>query len=238
MKRVLVIEDDAAIRRGLVDALGFAGYEVSEAATGDSGETRAIQGDWDLVLLDVILPGRDGRDVLRAVRAARPTLPVIMLTAIGGEDDRVLGLALGADDYVVKPFSVRELLARVAAVLRRSAERPTDVADVALPGGTADLVRLEVRFTDGGRQPLAEREASLLRYLACNRGRAVSREEILERVWRIDARGLSGAGGTRSVDMQVARLREKLRDDPHDPRVVVTVRGKGYMLAAVPGAVA
>ncbi len=224
-KRILVIEDDRAIRRGLVDALTFAGYRVSEAATGTAGEEQAVRGEWDLVLLDLVLPGRDGRDVLKAVRASRPSLPVIVLTACGGEDDRVGGLSLGADDYVVKPFSVRELLARVEAVLRRSAERPRDVAEIAIPGGSVDCARSEVRFADGTRAALGEREVELLRYLASNGGRAISRDEILQRVWRIDASGLA----TRTIDMQVARLREKLRDDPADPRVVVTVRGKGYM---------
>lgn len=231
-RRILVVEDDAAIRRGLGDALRFAGYEVSDTGDGLDGETRAVRGEHDLVLLDVVLPGRDGRAVLRAIRAARPRLPVILLTAMGGEDERVGGLGDGADDYVVKPFSVKELLARVEAVLRRSADRPLDVAEVALPGAVADLERRELRFADGKREALGEREVELLRYLAIHRGRVVARDEILERVWRVDARGLGGAAGTRSVDMQVARLRAKLRDDGDEPRVLLTVRGAGYMLAA------
>jgi DNA-binding response OmpR family regulator len=231
MRSVLVVEDDGAIRRGLVDALRFAGYVVSEAADGDEGEARALRGSFDLVLLDLVLPGRDGREVLSAIRAARPTQPVILLTAIGGEDDRIAGLAAGADDYVTKPFSVRELLARVEAVLRRSAERPVDVREIAFSGGIADLERREVRFVEGARAELAEKDVELLRYLAANRGRAVPREEILVRVWRLDP---GDASGRRSVDMQVMRLREKLRDSAAEPRVVLTVRGKGYMLAAAP----
>ena len=225
--RVLVIEDDEAIRQGIVDALQFEGYGVFETGDGRDGLETAIKVECDLILLDLALPGVDGMDILKEVRRTRPTLPVIVLTARGEEDDRVRGLRHGADDYVVKPFSVKELLARVEAVLRRSAERPTDVRSLSVPGGIADLARCEVRFEDGDRTTLSERERELLRYLACNRGRIVSREEILERVWRIDARGVE----TRTIDMHIARLREKLRDDGGCPKVVVTVRGKGYMLA-------
>jgi len=224
-RTVLVIEDDDAIRAGVVDALTFAGYTPLEAATGDDGLALAREADCHAVLLDLILPGADGLEILRVIRRERPTLPVIILTARGAEDDRVQGLRLGADDYVVKPFSVKELLARLQAVLRRSPERPGDLARVAVPGGEADLLRREVRFDDGTRTDLSEREAALLKYLAANRGRAISRDEILTRVWRLDPRGLA----TRTIDMHVARLREKLRDDPAEPAVVLTVRGKGYM---------
>src|SRR6185503_5350557 len=124
-------------------------------------------------------------DLLAEVRLARPTLPVIILTARGSEGDRVKGLRLGADDYVVKPFSVKELLARVEAVLRRSAERPLDVEEVVFPGGVADLKKSELRFEDGTRLELSEREIALLRYLAKNPSRAISREELLEKVWRL-----------------------------------------------------
>ena len=228
-RKILVVEDDRPIRRGIVDALQFEGYATTEAGNGDDGLDMAMKSDLDLVLLDLVLPRRGGLDILREVRATRPTLPIIILTARGEESDRVEGLKLGADDYVVKPFSVKELLARVHAVLRRSPERPTDVTKVSFPGGTAYLQRREVCYDDdGGRCELSEREAELLRYLACNAGRAVSREEILSRVWRIDAHGVE----TRTIDMHIARLREKLRDDPADPAVIRTVRGKGYMFAA------
>lgn len=227
-RTVLTIEDDAPIRRGIVDALEFAGYQVLEAARGDEGVEMAVQRQYDLLLLDLVLPGTDGLTILREVRKVRPTLPVIILTARGEENDRVEGLRLGADDYVVKPFSVKELLARVEAVLRRSPERPTDVVQVEIPKGTADLERREVRFQDGQRTDLSEREVELLRYLATNPGRAISREEILANVWRITPQGVS----TRTIDMHVARLREKLRDDAEHPQVLLTVRGKGYMFAA------
>jgi DNA-binding response OmpR family regulator len=226
-KRVLVVEDDSAIRQGLVDALQFAGYEVLQAATGNDGMTQALRATFDLLLLDLILPGPSGFEILEAVHEARPTLPVIILTARGEEGDRVKGLRLGADDYVVKPFSVRELLARVEAVLRRSPERPTEVSKLPLPKGVADLARCEVRFKDGGRAELSEREVELLRYLASHAGRAISRDELLQRVWRLDPKRLE----TRTIDMHVAHLREKLRDDPENPRVLLTVRGRGYMFA-------
>jgi DNA-binding response OmpR family regulator len=222
---ILTVEDDAAIRRGIVDALRFAGYDTLEAADGQLGLEMASRREFDLLLLDLVLPKRDGFDILREVRRLRPTLPVIVLTARGDEADRVRGLRDGADDYVVKPFSVKELLARVEAVLRRSAERPTDVLQIDIPGGTIDLARREVRFQEAGRAELSAREADLLRYLAANAGRAVARDELLANVWLIPPQGLS----TRTIDMHVTRLREKLRDDSDEPKVLLTVRGKGYM---------
>jgi DNA-binding response OmpR family regulator len=225
---ILTVEDDAAIRRGIADALRFAGYRVLQSGRGDEALAMALQQEFDLLLLDLVLPGLDGLEILRQVRQLRPTLPVIILSARGAEDDRVAGLQWGADDYVVKPFSVKELLARVEAVLRRSPQRPLDVDAVPIPGGCADFQRREIRFHDGGRADLSEREMELLRYLVSNRGRAVDRDELLANVWRISPRGLP----TRTIDMHVARLREKLRDVSADPRVLLTVRGKGYMFAA------
>lgn len=226
-QQILVIEDDAAIRRGIVDALRFEGYATSTAADGREGMQRALEIGCDLVLLDLVLPGPSGWEILRAVRQARPTLPVIILTALGDESDRVQGLRLGADDYVVKPFSASELLARIEAVLRRSPQRPSDVAEAAIPGGVVDFDRCEVRFRDGHRNRLSDRERELIRYLVLNPGRVISRDELMRGVWRLEPRGLT----TRTIDMHIARLREKLRDDPREPRVIVTVRGKGYMWA-------
>jgi len=227
-QQILTIEDDPAIRRGIVDALRFAGYGTLESGRGDQGLALARGAQFDLLLLDLVLPGGDGFEILREVRRLRPTLPVIILTARGEESDRVRGLRDGADDYVVKPFSVKELLARVEAVLRRSPQRPLDLARVRIPNGRIDLDRREVRFDDGGREELSEREVELVRYLAAHRGRAIAREEILANVWRINPNGLP----TRTIDMHVARLREKLRDDPTSPGIVLTVRGKGYMFSA------
>jgi DNA-binding response OmpR family regulator len=230
---ILTIEDDPAIRRGIVDALEYAGYEVLQAGEGIDGAHLAVHRQYDLLLLDLVLPGKSGLDILRLVRESRPTLPVIILTARGDEQDRVLGLRQGADDYVVKPFSVKELLARVEAVLRRTPERPSDIQQILIPYGCVDLARCEVRFDDGERVELSERELDLLRYLARNSGRAIGRDELLGNVWRISPQGLS----TRTIDMHVARLREKLRDDPGQPHTLLTVRGKGYMLA-LPGVTA
>jgi DNA-binding response OmpR family regulator len=227
-RKILVVEDEAPIRRGIVDALRSRHYDVLEAPDGEAALDLASTVDCDLVLLDLMLPGKSGLEVLREVREVRATLPVIILTALGDEADRVRGLKLGADDYIVKPFSIRELLARIEAVLRRSPERPTDLTAFDFPGGTADLNRRELRFHDGSRCDLSEREAELLRYLVCNAGRAIAREEILARVWRISPAGVA----TRTIDMHVARLRDKLRDDPTHPAVLLTVRGKGYMFAA------
>lgn len=227
---VLTVEDDAAIRQGIVDALTFSGYDVLQAADGKTGASLATTSQYDIALLDLVLPGKNGLEILREIRASRPTQPVILLTARGEENDRVAGLQLGADDYVVKPFSVRELLARVDAVLRRSPERPADLHEIELEGRLIDLARLEIRTEKGERVELSEREAELLRYLAINSGRAISRDELLQRVWGLDPQGVT----TRTIDMHVTRLREKLGDQSQAPRIILTVRGKGYMFAHLP----
>jgi DNA-binding response OmpR family regulator len=227
-RMILTIEDDAAIRRGIVDSLRFAGYEVREAADGETGSRMGIEQNVDLVLLDLALPKLKGLEVLRMLREVKPTLPVIVLTAKGCEDDRIAGLNAGADDYVVKPFSIKELFARVAAVLRRSPERPNDLTAFDWIDGRVDLARHELQFRDGTCVELSELESALLRYLFINSGRAISRDELLANVWRLTPVGLS----TRTVDMQIARLREKLKDNSASPRVVKTVRGIGYVFAA------
>ena len=230
-QRILVIEDDEAIREGVVDALTFAGFEVLEASRGDTGQDMAVRVDCDLLLLDLVLPKVSGLEILRIVRRARPTLPVIIVTAKGSEAERIEGLKLGADDYVVKPYSVKELLARIEAVLRRSPGRAVQTDLIKIPEGEIDLARCELRFEgeNPGRIELSEREVELLRYLSSHPGRAISRDELLAHVWRIDPKGVA----TRTIDMHVARLREKLRDKTGEPKVLLTVRGKGYMLANV-----
>lgn len=227
---ILVVEDDAAIRRGLCDALAFAGYDVREAADGRLGLDAALADGVDLVMLDVLMPRMDGMEVLVELRTARPAMPVIMLTARGEERDRVSGLKAGADDYIVKPFSLTEVIARVEAVLRRTPARPVGVQHLSIAGREIDFDRREVVRPDGSRVALSQREAECLSYLAANRGRAIGRDELLSRVWGVDPRGVS----TRTVDMAMARLREHLADDSSNPNVVVTVRGKGYMLAPAP----
>jgi len=230
-KRILVVEDDAAIRMGVRDALAFSGYRVLEATDAQTGLDAAMDAGVDLVLLDIMLPGRDGTWVLGQLRKVGRSVPVIFLTARGESEDRVRGLRLGADDYVVKPFNAGELIARVEAVLRRSAERPHQITRLAIMGRVIDFARRQVRLADGRSVMLTEREAEVLEYLAANRGRAISREELLRRVWGVDPRGMQ----TRTVDMTIARLRDQLGETTASPEVVLTVRSKGYMLAADDG---
>jgi DNA-binding response OmpR family regulator len=235
-RTVLVIEDDVAVRRGMVAALRHAGFAVEEAGDGVEGTRGATAGRVDLVLLDLVLPGRDGLDVLEKIRAVDPALPVIVVTARGAEDDRVRGLELGADDYVVKPFGARELVARVEAVLRRSPGRPDGVpSSFTLGRGQVDLDGSRVGFPrtdsdeDGGEDSteLSKLECDLLRYLKRSAGRVVSRDELLARVWGVKPHRTV----TRSVDMAIARLRKKLRDgEDGRPPALATVRGEGYRL--------
>ncbi len=221
---ILVVEDDSAVRQGVVDALTYAGYAVLSEGDGEVGRATALRANYQLLLLDLVLPGCSGFDVLEALKSERPGQPVIILSARGEESDRVRGLKMGADDYVVKPFSVRELLARVDAVLRRSTERPAAVQTHDVTGGRVDFSRREIRFEDGNREELSEREAELLRYLVAQSGRAVPRDELLRQVWGLDPKNIE----TRTVDMHVAHLRQKLRSQD----AVLTVRGKGYMIAS------
>lgn len=236
--RVLIVEDDAAVRRGVADAFRAAGYLPIEAADGPRGLEAALSQDPEIVLLDVNLPELDGLGVLAELRRQRPGLPVILLTARGAEQDRVRGLRTGADDYVVKPFSVVELVARVEAVLRRSAERPKQSQTAVVIGGrrfdfTKSLAYIPSVDAPKGSErqvELTEREVQLLTFLVANPDRIIARDELLRYVWKLDPKGLE----TRTVDMLVARLRERLDDDPSDPSVIATVRGKGYRLANAP----
>ncbi len=223
---VLVVEDAESIRRGIVDALKFAGYRTQEAADGEQGLNLGLSAGVDAILLDLMLPYRNGFEILDRIRKARPTLPIIILTAKGAEEDKVRGLKSGADDYVVKPFSATELLARVEAVLRRSPARPTPVSQFDLAGRKVDIGRREVVLPDGTRRELSELEGRILSYLTSNSGRAVGRDELLRSVWGINAAGVT----TRTVDMHIARLREKLSDDGKKPEIILTVRSKGYMI--------
>lgn len=226
-RTVVIVEDEDAIRRAIVDALRMSGYEVVEAADGVTGLREAQRSGVDLVLLDLLLPKMDGFDVLAELRITHPALPVIILTARGSEDDRVRGLRGGADDYIVKPFSARELLARVDAVLRRSPERPTPVIRISGGDTMVDCARREIVREGGERVALSEMEADILQRLAAHGGRAVSREELLASVWGLRDGGVE----TRAIDMHITRLRQKLggKDDT-PPEWIVTVRGKGYML--------
>lgn len=224
---ILVVEDDDAVRQGVVDTLGFAGYEVISAADGREGMEKALRSSYQLMLLDLVMPHHSGFEVLEALRKERPGQPVIILSARGEEADRVKGLTMGADDYVVKPFSVRELLARIDAVLRRSSERSVGADNYRFDGGRIDFSRREVTLENGDRNELSERESELMQYLVSNSGRAIAREEILRHVWKIDPKNIE----TRTIDMHVAHLREKLGES--GAKVVMTVRGKGYRVGEV-----
>ncbi|MGD2109993.1 MAG: response regulator transcription factor [Phycisphaerae bacterium] len=227
-RTIVVVEDETPIRRGIVDALTMAGYEPIEAADGEAGLAEARRAGVDLVLLDLLLPKMDGFDVLAELRVSHASLPVIILTARGSEDDRVRGLRGGADDYVVKPFSARELLARVEAVLRRSPDRPSPVVRIAAGETAVDCARREIIRGGGERVALSEMEADILQRLAAHAGRAVSREELLASVWGLR----DGNIETRAIDMHITRLRQKLSGPGSEegPEWIVTVRGKGYML--------
>lgn len=221
---ILVIEDDPAVRRGVVDVLEYSGYRTLEAGDGNAGLELALAANYRLLLLDLVLPGRDGFAILAELKKRRPGQPVIILSARGEEDDRVRGLGLGADDYVMKPFSVRELLARVEAVLRRTCERSAPAERRSLPGGEVDFGESRIEHEDGTIEELSERECGLLRYLLEAGGRVVSRAEILRHVWGLDPDRTE----TRTLDMHVMHLRAKLRD--RDQSILVTVRGKGWRL--------
>lgn len=227
-RTVVVIEDEEAIRRGVVDALRMAGYEAVEAADGEKGLAEARRAGVDLVLLDLLLPKLDGLEVLTELRRTAPSLPVIILTARGSEEDRIRGLRGGADDYVVKPFSARELLARVDAVLRRSPERPQPLVRIRAGTTVVDCGRREICRGDDERVALSEMEAGILQRLAAHAGRFVTREELLAAVWGIR----DGVVETRAIDMHITRLRQKLQGESTADVVdwITTVRGKGYML--------
>jgi DNA-binding response OmpR family regulator len=220
--KILIVEDEQRLREGLVDLLYAADHEVTAVGDGRSALEVGMADPFDLVLLDLMLPHVDGIEVCRRLRQARPTLPILMLTARGAEDDKVAGFAAGADDYVTKPFGVRELLARIDVFARRASSSPAEPEIIELDGCTMDLGRHQA--TRGSETiHLTAREVGILRWLERQNSRAVSRSELLERVW-----GTSGDLQTRTVDMTIAKLRQKIERDPTEPKIVVTVTGAGY----------
>ncbi len=222
MSRILVIEDDPAILRGLADSLWRESYEVLTAADGESGLRMAMEKHPDLLILDLMLPKLSGYEVCRQMRAKGLTTPILMLTARGEEGDRVLGLDLGADDYVTKPFSLRELLARVRALLRRAQPPQALIDELRVNDVAVDFKKYEA--TAGGRPlELTRREFQLLRALASRPGEVVSRSELLDQVW-----GLDEYPTTRTVDTHIAALRAKIERDPAKPEHLLTMRGVGY----------
>jgi two-component system OmpR family response regulator len=237
MRSIMVVDDDEQLRDLLSRFLGEHGFAVTPLADGAAMLRESAERIFDLVVLDVMLPDQDGFALLPQLRQISRAVPVIMLTAMGSETDRVVGLELGADDYLVKPFSPRELLARIKAVLRRVADRPepAPINDRDLPprqkfgfaGWTLDVARREVRSPQGVLVPLSAGEYDLLLAFVEHPNRVLTRDQLLDL-----ARGPASGSFDRSIDVQVSRLRRKLEDDPREPSLIRTVRSGGYMLAA------
>ena len=224
--QLLIIEDEEPIRVGLEDLFVYHGFAVDSAADGPGGLAKALTGRFDLILLDIMLPGLDGFEICDRIRAVDRVQPIIMLTARTADADIIQGLRLGADDYVSKPFSVTELVLRVQAVLRRSGA--TGDAAERLRIGELEIDALNLRGRRGAEEiPFTRREIEILRYLAAHAERPVSREELLNKVW-----GYARDCGleTRTVDIHIAKLRRKIEPDPAEPRHLLTVRGAGYRL--------
>ncbi len=223
-KRILLVEDEPGLQLTLSDRLRNEGYEVETASDGDTGYARARDDGFDLVILDVMLPGKNGFDVCRDLRQEGLTFPILMLTARGQVSDKVVGLKLGADDYLTKPFENLELLARVEALLRRSVSSATTHAAATYDFGavSVDFRKAEV-VRDGQPVELSAREFQLLRYFIENRGNVLSRDELLNNVWGYDA-----MPSTRTVDVHVAWLRQKIEANPKHPEHIRTIHGMGY----------
>jgi DNA-binding response OmpR family regulator len=222
VSRILVIEDDPAISRGLADNLRFESHDVLTAADGDEGYRLLRDRQPDLVVLDLMLPGLSGFELCRKARADGSTVPILMLTARSDEADRVLGLDLGADDYVTKPFSIREVLARVRALLRRSQPPAVDLHELRCDDVVVDFRRYQATRA-GAAVDMTRKEFGLLKTLASRAGEVLTRDDLLNHVWGYDA-----LPTTRTVDNHVASLRAKIERDPAAPRHLVTVHGVGY----------
>jgi len=222
MTRILIVEDEPNMVAGLRDNFEFEGYEVITAPDGVAGLERALSETPDLVILDVMMPRMSGLDVFKQLKAKRPTLPIIMLTARGQEVDKVVGLELGADDYVTKPFSIRELLARVKAVLRRSTTAPKEQESFSFGEVEVNLKSCQVSRA-GKELDFSSKEFELLKYFLCHPGEALSRDRLLEEVW-----GYDRFPTTRTVDAHIVRLRQKVEPRPEEPRFILTVHGTGY----------
>ena len=221
MDDILIVEDDRALSQGIRLGLEGEGRRFIQASTLAQGERALEERPFSLVVLDLNLPDGSGLELLRRLRA-RSALPVLILTANDLELDQVTGLELGADDYIVKPFSIRELLARIEAVLRRSPERPRQLREISIPGATLDSANRLITFKDGRETSLTAREFEFLTYMATHPNRVITRDELLRRVWDVDPR----LTDTRSVEMTVMRLRDKLGAISASP--LETLRSQGY----------
>ncbi len=223
MTKILIVEDEPNMVAGLRDNFEYEGYEVMTAGDGVAGLDRALRDAPDLVILDVMMPRMSGLDVCKQLKAKRPSVPIIMLTARGQEVDKVVGLELGADDYVTKPFSIRELLARVKAVLRRARSAGTKELEQYSFGDVEVNLRNCQVLRKGKAVDFSSKEFELLKYFIAHTGEALSRDRLLEDVW-----GYDHFPSTRTVDAHIVRLRQKLEAKPDDPRFILTVHGTGY----------
>jgi two-component system alkaline phosphatase synthesis response regulator PhoP len=220
--KILIVEDEPNMVAGLRDNFEYDGYEVITAPDGVAGLERALKESPDLVILDVMMPRMSGLDVCKQLKAKRPSIPIIMLTARGQEVDKVVGLELGADDYVTKPFSIRELLARVKAVLRRAHTIPKEQDRYSFGDVEVNLRGCQVSRS-GKALEFSSKEFELLKYFLCHPGETLSRDRLLEEVW-----GYAKFPTTRTVDAHIVRLRQKLEPKPEEPRFILTVHGTGY----------
>lgn len=230
MKRILVVEDEPSMQMGLSDNLEFEGYEVAVSSDGQEGLDRILNESFDLVVLDVMLPSMSGFEVCKTVRKKGDSTPIILLTAKGEELDKVRGLELGADDYITKPFSLRELLARIKAVLRRN--NPSPSQKTSSKNNIIEVGRLKVltdayeAFTDEEPIKMSHKEFEIIRYLWEHARQTVSRYDLLENIWGYE----EDQPTTRTVDNFIVKLRQKIETNPNDPRHILTVHGVGYKL--------
>ena len=222
MKKILIIEDDPAIRTGLKETFTTEGYNVSDAETGTKGFELAGKHDFDLIVLDLILPGKDGIEICKELRSAGVKTPIIMVTSRKEEIDKILGLEIGADDYVTKPFSIRELLARVKALIRRSTYEPGDIEEVAFANLKIDFKKQEM-FKGSVSLKLSATEYRILHYFIDHEGEVISRDKFLDEVW-----GYDSYPTTRTVDNYILSLKKKIEDDPANPKHLLTIHKVGY----------
>jgi DNA-binding response OmpR family regulator len=228
MIKILIVEDEPNMRMGLKDNLEFEGYQVDVAVDGESGLNKITENNYNLVLLDVMLPKLSGFDVCKSVRKDGLQVPIILLTAKGEEIDKVLGLELGADDYVTKPFSLRELLARIKAILRRGENsfQSTESLEVSIGKLKVDFKSYKA-FTNDMPVQMSHKEFEILHYFWKKRNSAVSREDLLSNIW-----GYDETPTTRTVDNFIMKLRNRIENDPNHPQIVITVHGVGYKLVS------
>jgi DNA-binding response OmpR family regulator len=228
--KILVVEDEPSLIFTLRDTLESEGYAVIVSEDGEQAVELVQEHDPDLMILDIMLPGKSGYDICKEVRELKYTFPIIMLTAKDQEIDKVKGLNLGADDYLTKPFGVKELLARIQARLRRASSYSSsnEVEVLKLGNIVIDLLESEVTMPDGSNNELTAREVELIRYLLSAGGEPVSRDELLEKVWRYEF-----STNTRTVDVHISKLRAKIEEQPDDPRYLITLHGVGYLLKTI-----